>query len=202
MSLVWIFSERSSWCGDWAYQLLFCESVSWVQCRYSIYRRLRMALGWAPLMQHLPFPNWAEVPGSIWWHHPLHNEGKYVLEVLWRGSYVALLSPHGFLWRCLPVAMRGWHVPVPATSLLGPALRRKCRLLVSFRNMWEWYYTDQLGHLFSIWQLTAGHPSHCQPWALPRQNRTLVWHPPAEARAGCEGAWLEVGGNFWFSGAF
>lgn len=136
------------------------------------------------------------------WHHPLHNEGKYVLEVLWRGSYVAVLSPHGFLWRCLPVAMRGWHVPVPDTSLLGPALRRKCRLLVSFRNMWEWYYTDQLGHLFSIWQLTAGHLSHCQPWALPRQDRTLVWHPPAEARAGCEGAWLEVGGNFWFSGAF
>lgn len=63
--------------------------------------------------------------------------------------------------------VKGQHTPAPATSISGSTLKRESRFSLSFANIWKQYYSEQIGHPFSIWQLKAGHPSHHQPGHCP-----------------------------------
>lgn len=82
-------------------------------------------------------------------------------------------------------------------------LRRRPRLLhLNLVDIWKQYYSDQLGRLLPIWQLTAGRPSSCQPGHLPDRIGHLsdiLW--PCKGRL--EDVGLEVGDSFWlFSWCF
>lgn len=161
------------------------DSVSWVLCKCGVYRSQEQswASGWEP-GQCVPPPRLGSQCLSLCWRwHCTHRKR------IW-GLGVCRLQ-------CCPVTEgreHSWHWTHPCWAC---CLRRRPRLLhLNLVDIWKQYYSDQLGRLLPIWQLTAGRPSSCQPGHLPDRIGHLsdiLW--PCKGRL--EDVGLEVGDSFW-----